>query len=60
MVVKGSKSCWQLVINKVPLGSMQFSFINDLEGRIECTVTKFEDKPKPGEEVDVLEGKSTI
>ena len=39
---------------------MQFSFIKDLEGRIECTVTKFEDEPKLGEEVDVLKGKATI
>lgn len=39
---------------------MQFSFINDLEGRTECTVTKFEHEPKLGEEVDVLEGKATI
>lgn len=39
---------------------MQFSFISGLEGRLECTVTKFEDEPKLGEEVAVLEEKVTI
>lgn len=40
--------------------SMQFSFMDDLEGRIECAVTKFEDKPELGEKVDMLEGKAFI
>lgn len=39
---------------------MQLSFTNYLEGRIECTLTKFEDEPKLGKEVDGLEGKATI
>lgn len=38
---------------------MQFSFISGLESRCECTLTKFEDEPKLGEEVAVLEEKVT-
>jgi len=60
VVIKHSKSCWQLVINEVPLESMQFSFINYLEGKTECTLTTSEDEPKLREEMDVLEGKATI
>lgn len=39
---------------------MQFSYVSGLEGRLECTVTKFEDEPKVGEEVARLEEKVTI
>ena len=64
-MVKGRKSSWRSVTGcaslESELASIQFNlFINDLDDRTECTLSKFAGDTKPGGVVDRPDGHATI
>ncbi|CAM5094510.1 unnamed protein product [Eretmochelys imbricata] len=65
VVINGSIYGWQPVSSGVPqglvLGPVLFNiFINDLDDRMDCTLSKFTDDSTLGGEIDTLEGRYRI
>ena len=56
---------WRLAMSRVPqgpvFGPVLFSmFINNLNNRIKCTLSKFSDDVKLSDAADITEGRGTI